>query len=66
VKTCEVDESEEVLDVAFPSGDESAEVVHPGKEPLDITKSALRMKRGLNRPNVEALRLQSRCRDLFR
>ena len=35
-------------------------------EPLDVTESALRKKRGLNRPNVEALRLQSRCQDLFR
>ena len=30
----EVDEAEEVLDVVFPSGDESAEVVHPGKQPF--------------------------------
>src|SRR5450755_4538244 len=30
----EVDEAEEVLDVIFPSGDESAEVVHPGEQPL--------------------------------
>jgi len=29
-----VDEAEEVLDVVFPSGDEAAEVVHPGKETL--------------------------------
>jgi len=31
VKAGEVDEAEEVLDVVFPSGNESAEVVHPGK-----------------------------------
>ena len=36
VKACEVNKAEEVLDVVFPSGDESAEVVHPGKEPLDF------------------------------
>ena len=29
-----MDEAEEVLDVVFPSGDEAAEVVHPGKQPL--------------------------------
>jgi hypothetical protein len=27
----EVDESEEVFDVVFPSGDEAVEVVHPGE-----------------------------------
>ena len=32
-------EAEEVVDVVFPSGDESAEVVHPGKEPLDLPSS---------------------------
>jgi hypothetical protein len=34
VQTGEVDEAEKVLDVVFPSGDKSAEVVHPRKEPL--------------------------------
>ena len=34
MKAGKVDEAEEVLDVVFPSGDEAAEVVHPGKEPL--------------------------------
>jgi hypothetical protein len=29
-----VDEAEEVLDEILPSSDETAEVVHPGKEPL--------------------------------
>jgi hypothetical protein len=29
-----LDEAEEVLDVVFPSGDEAAEAVHPGKESL--------------------------------
>lgn len=32
----ELDESEEVFDVVFPSGDETAEVVHPGEEALDL------------------------------
>ena len=31
-----LDEAEEVLDVVFPSGDEAAEVVHPGKESLHL------------------------------
>jgi hypothetical protein len=34
VKAGKVDKAEEVLDVIFPSSDEAAEVVHPGKEPL--------------------------------
>src|ERR1700735_1745806 len=34
VKAGKVDEAEEVLDVVFPSSDESAEVVHPGKQRL--------------------------------
>ena len=34
-----MDEAEEVLDVVFPAGDESAEVVHPGKEPLNLPSS---------------------------
>lgn len=34
VKAGEVDEAEEVLDMVFPSSDESAEVVHPGKQSL--------------------------------
>ena len=31
-----MDESEEVFDVVFPSGNESPEVVHPGEEPFDF------------------------------
>ena len=31
-----MDEAGEVLDVVFPSGDEAAEVVHPGKESLHL------------------------------
>src|ERR1700721_4249029 len=34
VKAGKVDEVEEVLDAVFPSSDESAEVVHPVKQPL--------------------------------
>ena len=36
-----MDEAEEVLDMVFPSGDESAEVVHPGKEPLYFPAPAI-------------------------
>src|ERR1035437_7644993 len=39
VEAGEVDEAEEVLDVIFPSGNESAEVVHPGEEPLHFPSS---------------------------
>jgi hypothetical protein len=31
-----LDESEEVFDVIFPSGDKPAEVVHPGEEAFDL------------------------------
>ena len=34
-----MDEAEKVLDVVFPSGDESAEVVHPREEPLHLPSS---------------------------
>lgn len=34
MKAGEADETEEVLDVVFPSGNEAAEVMHPGKETL--------------------------------
>jgi hypothetical protein len=37
----EMDEAEEVLDVVFPSCDESTEVVHPGKESLHLPSSAV-------------------------
>lgn len=36
-----MDESEEVLDVIFPSGDEAAEVVHPGEEPFHFPAPAV-------------------------
>lgn len=41
VQACEVDEAEEVLDVVLPLGDESPEVMHPGKEPLDVPSPAI-------------------------
>ena len=37
----EVDEAEEVFDVVFPSSDEAAEGVHPGKEPLHLPSSSV-------------------------
>jgi hypothetical protein len=40
-ETSEVDEAEEVFDVVFPSCDQTAVVVHPGKEPLDLPASAV-------------------------
>ena len=36
-----MDEAEEVFDVVFPSGDESAEVVHPGEEPFHFPSPAI-------------------------
>jgi len=41
VETGKVNEAEEVLDVVFPSGDEAAEVMHPGKEPLHFPASSI-------------------------
>ena len=41
VQAGQMDEAEEVLDVVFPSDDESAEVVHPCKESLDFPASAV-------------------------
>jgi len=32
----ELNEAEEVFDVIFPSGDQPAVVLHPGKEPFDL------------------------------
>ena len=40
-----MDESEEVFDVIFPSGNESSEVVHPGKEPLYFPAAAIATQR---------------------
>jgi hypothetical protein len=41
VQAGEVDEAEEILDVVLPSGDEAAEAVHPGKEPLHFPAPAV-------------------------
>jgi hypothetical protein len=37
VQAGEVNETGEVFDVVFPSGDEAAEVVHSGKQALDLS-----------------------------
>lgn len=37
----ELDEAEEVFDMVFPSRDESAVVLHPGKEPFDFPSAAV-------------------------
>ena len=41
VDTGEVDHSEEVFDMVFPSSDESSEVVHPGEESFHFPASAV-------------------------
>jgi hypothetical protein len=41
VQTCEMNESEEVFDVVFPSCNEPSKVVHPGKEPLHFPSFAI-------------------------
>jgi hypothetical protein len=41
VKACEMDEAEEVFDVVFPSGKESAEVLHPCEEPFHFSSLAI-------------------------
>ena len=41
LKAGEMDEAEEVFDVVFPSGNEAAEVVHPGKEPFHFPAPAI-------------------------
>ena len=41
MKAGKVDEAEEVLDVVFPPGDESAEVVHPCEESLHFPAPAV-------------------------
>src|SRR5277367_3542095 len=40
----ELREAEEVFDVVFPSGNESAEVVHPGEEPFHFPASSVAAK----------------------
>ena len=46
-----LDEAEEVFDVIFPSGDESAVVLHPGKEPFHCTPPANTMVDGAGVPS---------------
>jgi hypothetical protein len=41
LQTGQMHEAEEVLDVVFPSGDEAAEVVHPGEQPLHFPAPAV-------------------------
>jgi hypothetical protein len=41
----ELDEAEEVFDVIFPSSDEAAEGMHPGKEPFDLPSSSISAQR---------------------
>ncbi len=41
VQTGELHEAEKVLDMVFPSRDESAEAVHPGEEPFHSPASAV-------------------------
>jgi hypothetical protein len=36
-----VNEAEDVFNVVFPSGNESAEVVHPGEQPFHFPSSAI-------------------------
>ena len=40
-----MDEAEEVFDVVFPSGDQTAVVLHPGKEPFDFPSAAITAQR---------------------
>lgn len=41
MKAGEMDEAEEVFNVVLPTGDESAEVLHPGEQPLHFPSSAI-------------------------
>ena len=45
VNASELDEAEKVLDVVFPSSDESPEVVHPGKQPFHFPSTAIPAQR---------------------
>ena len=40
-QACELDEAEEVVDAIFPSCDQPAVVLHPGKEPFDFPAAAV-------------------------
>ena len=41
VEAGEMDKAEEILDVVLPSGNEAAEVVHPGEEPFHLPAPAI-------------------------
>ena len=41
METGKLHEAKEVLDVVFPSGDESAEAVHPGEQPFHSPAAAV-------------------------
>lgn len=41
IEAGEMEEAEKVFGVVFPSGDESAEVMHPGEEPLHFPATAI-------------------------
>ena len=44
-QACKLDESEEILDVVFPSSDEAAVVLHPGEEALYLPAAAVAAQR---------------------
>jgi len=44
-QACKVYKAEEVVDVEFPSGNESTVVLHPGKKPLDFPSSQIAAQR---------------------
>jgi hypothetical protein len=44
VQAAKLHEAEEVLDVVFPAGDEAAEAMHPGKQPLYFPTPAVASK----------------------
>ena len=45
MKAGEVDEAEEVFDVVFPSSDEAAVVLHPGKDAFDLPSAPIAAER---------------------
>ncbi len=44
MQATEADKAEEVFDVVLPGGDEAAEVVQPGEQPLDAPAAAVSAK----------------------
>ena len=45
LRAAELNEAEKVLEVAFPAGDQAAEVVQPGREPLHFLPFAISAQR---------------------